>query len=68
MAEDSSCDTPLHIAARFGDVEVVKQLLNSKQYEVDVQDSNQQTPLHLACAYGHVDVVDILVSDIWCQC
>ena len=53
----------MHIAARCGDVEEVKRLLNSKQYEVDVQNSDQQTPLHLACANGHVDVVDILVSE-----
>ena len=62
MADGSSCDTPLHIAAGCGDVEEVKRLLNSKQYEVDVRNSEQQTPLHLACANGQVGVVEILVS------
>ena len=62
MAKSSLCDTPLHIAAGCGDVEEVRRLLNSKQYEVDVRNSEQQTPLHLACANGQVGVVDVLVS------
>ena len=63
MADYSSYDTPLHIAAGCGDVERVRRLLNSKQYEVDVRNSHEQTPLHLACANGQIGVVDLLVSE-----
>ena len=64
MADDSGmCNTPLHIAAHCGDVDEVRQLLNSKQYRVDITNSNKQTPLHLACANGQEDMVDVLVNE-----
>ena len=64
MADDSqSCDTPLHTAASRGDLDEVRKLLITKQYEVDTRNSHNQTSLHLACANGHLDTVWTLAND-----
>ena len=58
-----SCDTPLHTAASRGDLDEVRELLKTKQYEVNVRNSHNQTSLHLACANGHLDTVWTLAND-----
>ena len=64
MADDSqSCDTPLHTAASRGDLDEVRKLLITKQYELDARNSHNQTSLHLACANGHLDTVWTLAND-----
>jgi len=37
--------TPLHFAALYGNVDVVKELLAEKGVEVNIQDDNGKTPL-----------------------
>ena len=64
MTDDSqSCNTPLHTAASRGDSDEVRELLKTKQYEVNVRNSHNQTSLHLACANGHLDTVWTLAND-----
>ena len=64
MTDDSqSCKTPLHTAASRGDSDEVRELLKTKQYEVNVRNSHNQTSLHLACANGHLDTVWTLAND-----
>ncbi|XP_064398481.1 ankyrin-1-like isoform X1 [Halichondria panicea] len=64
MADDSqSCDTPLHTAASRGNLDEVRELLKTKQYEVNARNSHNQTSLHLACANGHLDTVWTLAND-----
>lgn len=53
-------DTPLHIAAQGGYIDVVKSLL-AFGAEVNARTDTNQTPLHLACIAGHLDVVKLLV-------
>ncbi len=43
MADDSqSRDTPLHTAASCGDLDEVRELLKTKQYEVDARNSHSK--------------------------
>lgn len=55
-------ETVLHIAARVGNIDVVKYLLSTSRIAVNAQDKHGRTPLHLACEKGHVDVVKALLS------
>ena len=65
MASTSSVTgvTPLHLAAESGDVDKVRELLQSGEYNVNCTDSNGRTPLHYVCAKGHLDMVKVLISD-----
>ena len=56
--------TPLHLAAESGDVDKVRELLQSGEYNVNCTDSNgTRTPLHYTSAKGHLDMVKVLISD-----
>jgi len=57
--------TPLHEAARAGDIEKVKALI-SNGADVNAKDTSQlatmgMTPLHYAALYGHKDIVELLI-------
>ena len=58
-----STSTPLHSAARSGNFDEVKELLENEQYSVNCTDSSGQTPLHCACKKRHLDVVKALVAE-----
>ncbi|XP_004046154.1 ankyrin repeat domain-containing protein 7 [Gorilla gorilla gorilla] len=52
----------LHRAASVGDLKKLKEYLQIKKYDVNMQDKKYRTPLHLACANGHTDVVLFLIE------
>ena len=54
--------TPLHIAAKYGQLKVAKLLLQ-KEANPDVQGKNGLTPLHVATHYNHVSVALLLLSN-----
>ena len=54
-------DTPLHKAARRGNVREIERLLESGT-EVDAKDHEERTPLYLAAAYGRDEAVEILLK------
>ena len=56
-----SGDTPLHKAAKDGDVSEVKELL-AKGAEVNAKGKDGETPLHWAALLGHLDVVKELLA------
>ncbi|HEY6438199.1 MAG TPA: ankyrin repeat domain-containing protein, partial [Ignavibacteriaceae bacterium] len=49
--------TPLHRAARYGHLDVVKYLVEQKGADVNAVNKYGYTPLHRAARYGHLDVV-----------
>ncbi|KAK6112466.1 Ankyrin repeats (3 copies) family protein [Brugia pahangi] len=53
--------TPLHFAAGYNRVEVLKYLLK-KGANVEARDTGWLVPLHNACAYGHLIVAELLVK------
>ncbi|EJW81990.1 hypothetical protein WUBG_07101, partial [Wuchereria bancrofti] len=58
---DGRESTPLHFAAGYNRVEVLKYLLR-KGANVEARDTGWLVPLHNACAYGHLAVAELLVK------
>jgi ankyrin repeat protein len=56
------CQTPLHLAAQQGHVEVVKVLLSQK-VNVNAKDIFGDTPLHSAVLGGHNELVELLITN-----
>jgi ankyrin repeat protein len=54
-------ETPLHLAAAFGRVEVVQQLI-AKNTDVTPRDKSDHSPLDLACENGHIRVMEYLMD------
>ena len=53
---------PLHLAARRGNEEIVKIILDRPDVLVDAKDSSGKTALHLASSEGHKNVCQILLN------
>jgi len=59
--EDNDLNTPLIIAARYDNYDMIELLL---KYRIDINCSNitGMTPLHIACENGNLDIVKYLVE------
>ena len=55
--------TPLHDAARSGDMDRARELLEHGRYDVNCVDQRGWTPLHYACSIGYVDMIRMLISE-----
>ena len=54
--------TPLHIAARYGVVDVINLLLDDDRVSPNVVNVNQQTPLHFAAMHNQPRAVAVLIK------
>jgi ankyrin repeat protein len=52
----------LHMAARSGDAEIMKLLLENKSIHMNEENDSGMTPLHLAVEHGNMAVADLLVE------
>ena len=64
--QDATGETALHIAARFGNTECAKILLQGTEdqkadFEL-TENSFAWTPLHVACVDGHLSIVELLID------
>ena len=55
-------DTPLHFAARGGNLAVVKYLSAHRIIDCEVKGNYERTPLHTACMHGQKEVVKYLLE------
>ncbi|XP_017982194.1 PREDICTED: ankyrin repeat-containing protein At3g12360 [Theobroma cacao] len=61
-----SLKTVLHLAARFGHVELASEITKLSPEMVGAEDEKLETPLHEACREGRVEIVRLLVgTDPW---
>ncbi len=58
---DNDENTPLHVSAYHGYLDIVKLLIASGS-EVNFRNRRKQTPLHLAVLNGHVEVIKYLLD------
>lgn len=54
--------TPLHLAAKYGNLKVANLLMSQKGAELDPRGKNGVTPLHVASQYKHHAVASALLE------
>ena len=54
--------TPLHLAVRYGLVNVITLLLDHNELLVGAITTTHQTPLHLAAIHNQVDAAELLIA------
>ncbi|XP_046848111.1 LOW QUALITY PROTEIN: transient receptor potential cation channel subfamily A member 1-like [Xenia sp. Carnegie-2017] len=60
---DSKISTPLHIAAQYGHLNIIKLLLEHKSSIIDLKNTDQRTALLEAACNGKADVVKYLLDN-----
>jgi len=55
-------ETPLHCAARTGQIESTRLLVSTTGIDLNPRDNKARTPLHLAAKYGQGDLVETLLG------
>ena len=60
---DGKARIPLHYAAEYNQLEIVKFYIEEAHFtEINIQDIEGNTPMHLACMKGHINIVKYLYS------
>ncbi|KAK4419962.1 Ankyrin repeat-containing protein NPR4 [Sesamum alatum] len=57
-----SLNTVLHLAARFGHIDLAQVIVETWPDMVSLENSELETPLHVACREGHLEIVSLLLE------
>jgi len=52
----------LHFAVEEGDIETIRKVLESGNFDVDMEDTTSRTPLYLAAMHGEIEAVRLLLE------
>ena len=58
---------PLHVAAIYGHLEVMKYLINNFNFDPNIVGVNGRTALYYACSNGHLEVAKYLIEECHCN-
>ncbi|KAG0721622.1 Ankyrin-1 [Chionoecetes opilio] len=61
-AQDSSGNTPLHLAIENGHLDCSKKIMECNNLQINLTNEAQDSPLHLAAKKGHMQIVDMLLD------
>ncbi|XP_050297321.1 uncharacterized protein LOC126736813 [Anthonomus grandis grandis] len=61
-ARSINLSTALHFAARGGNIEVIKFIIDQK-ISANAKDVNSRSPLHIAAAYGRENIIDFFLGE-----
>ena len=53
---------PLHVAAKNGNVHIVKALINNSKADINIKDKYHMTPVHYAALANSADILEILLN------
>jgi len=60
--QDNEGKTTLHLACQYGNIGIVKYLIQRSDDDLSVPDSDGNYPLHLACREGYCDIINSLLE------
>ena len=60
LNEDGDC--LLHIACRWGDVDIVRYLIMDENCDLNIQNGTSNSPLHIACYWKSLDIIKLLLE------
>ncbi|XP_058457010.1 serine/threonine-protein phosphatase 6 regulatory ankyrin repeat subunit A-like [Malaya genurostris] len=64
QSEDTEGNQPIHIAARYGNLEIIELLMKDTTVEnLNLMNKDGMTPLHFAALNGYTEVVKILLNN-----
>ena len=56
--------TPLHVAARYGQVAIIRKLAAAKGLDLEARDKKGHTAVHYAANSGHRETLELLVGEL----
>ena len=65
--KDSCGRTPLHYAACYDHLEVVRYFINEQHCDPMTSDRNGDTPLNIASCYGYLNIARYIISEAHCN-
>jgi len=68
MSEMTTLDTgmtPLHVAAQYGRLEIVKELVGRNLFSIQIKDILDRSPLHVSVSERHLPVAEFLIDRGW---